>query len=229
MRPYKLLIFEGDPMAAIATHFSEYIRNIAFFLIFMTLVELVMPHNKYSRYVNLAMGFVLIFLVLSPLQGIIGAFSSSATADDVINGLTNNLSGSVISQSYNSYTDDQKTLVLNELKTQLNGQIEAKVNSLPDYSYVSSDVDVSVDNAQNVQVNSVSVVVSKNVAAPTQAPIVRVEPVTIDSVSVFSPQQSGGSGNVQDDEDIQSIKKLIADFYNLSDNNIYIQVNNNNE
>lgn len=47
----------------------EWIRNITFYLIFMTVVGNLLPNKKYEKYFRLFAGMVLILLVLKPFTG----------------------------------------------------------------------------------------------------------------------------------------------------------------
>lgn len=47
----------------------EWIRNITFYLIFMTVVENLLPNKKYEKYFRLFAGMILILLVLKPFTG----------------------------------------------------------------------------------------------------------------------------------------------------------------
>lgn len=46
---------------------SDYIRNLAIFLLFMSFMGMVTPDGKIKKYLNLVMGFVLLFLMASPV------------------------------------------------------------------------------------------------------------------------------------------------------------------
>ncbi len=47
----------------------EWIRNITYYLIFITVVENLLPNKKYEKYVKFFAGMVLILLVLKPVTG----------------------------------------------------------------------------------------------------------------------------------------------------------------
>ena len=47
--------------------FREWVQNLVVFLIFMTMVEQLIPDTKYRKYIRLTMGLVLILVLLTPL------------------------------------------------------------------------------------------------------------------------------------------------------------------
>lgn len=46
-----------------------WVRNITYYLIFMTVVSNILPNKKYEKYIKLFAGMILILLVLQPLTG----------------------------------------------------------------------------------------------------------------------------------------------------------------
>ena len=59
-------------MLALVDWFSDYIRNIAVVVLFITFVGMIVPSGKYAGYLKLVSGFVLMFVMLSPLVGLLG-------------------------------------------------------------------------------------------------------------------------------------------------------------
>lgn len=47
--------------------FREWVQNLVVFLLFMTMVEQLIPDTKYRKYIRLTMGLVLILVLLTPL------------------------------------------------------------------------------------------------------------------------------------------------------------------
>jgi stage III sporulation protein AF len=200
--------------------FSEYIKNIAFFLIFAGFIGLILPSSKHREFINLTLGFVLIFIVLGPLQYFIGGLS--APIDDIIDGLTNDVNAKSLSLEAMNYDDAQKQLVINEFKSSITEQLKDRVNSDPRYGYVSSDIYVSTANESFGAITGISLVLEERPELEGKKPFVRIEPVSIEAVSVFSPQKPPGSAEASDEA--ADIKKSLSDFYNLPVDNIHITV-----
>lgn len=51
---------------------QEWIQNIVVFLLLMTMLRHLIPSEKYQKYIQLAMGLILIFMMLSPITKILG-------------------------------------------------------------------------------------------------------------------------------------------------------------
>ncbi|MCL2350256.1 MAG: stage III sporulation protein AF, partial [Defluviitaleaceae bacterium] len=59
------------------TALSEYIRNLAVFLIFASFISIISPGKKYEQYINLVLGIILIFVIIAPLSGIVNSIANS--------------------------------------------------------------------------------------------------------------------------------------------------------
>lgn len=102
----------------------EWIRNITYYLIFITVVENLLPNKKYEKYFRLFAGMVLILLVLKPftsglrLDDRLAYYFESISFKTEVSELTAELSGmesrrleSMISQYEEAVENDLKTMV----------------------------------------------------------------------------------------------------------------------
>ena len=53
--------------------FREWIQNVVLFLLFMSMINQIIPDEKYRKYVRLTMGLVLILVLLGPLSRLMKA------------------------------------------------------------------------------------------------------------------------------------------------------------
>ena len=51
--------------------FSAYIKTIVGFLIFMAFAEIIMPDNKFKKYISLILGFLMIITVVKPVSALL--------------------------------------------------------------------------------------------------------------------------------------------------------------
>ena len=206
---------------SIISSFSEYIRSVALFIIFMTLAEVILPKSRYKGYISLTLGFVLILIVLGPLQGILGGFSGA--------GATARLTGALNRNAMTIYAagrdEAQRAAVAAEFKNLLAGQIKEEVNRGADYSFVSADIEVDMSEENFGGINSISITVSEKEAEPEKKSFIRVEPVTVEPISAFSPpREESAAVSAAESAASLELKKSVSGFYNLSSNNIYITV-----
>ena len=53
--------------------FREWIQNVVLFLLFMSMINQIIPDEKYRKYVRLTMGLILILVLLGPLSRLMKA------------------------------------------------------------------------------------------------------------------------------------------------------------
>ncbi|MCL1924114.1 MAG: stage III sporulation protein AF [Defluviitaleaceae bacterium] len=61
--------------------FSEYIRNLSIFLLFMSFVSIVAPSENYKKYINLIAGFILMFIMINPIVSLASLDFSTVNFD----------------------------------------------------------------------------------------------------------------------------------------------------
>ena len=203
---------------------SAYIRNIAIFLIFTTVAGMLMPESKYKGYVKLLLGFALIFLIISPINALMGR----GALDDVMASFSHEMSKSSL-QSQMTYDDSiQNELILSAYVDSLKQQIKAVVEREGKFHYVDSQISVADSEENFGDILSLSVTVTENMVLPepTKKPFIRIEPVKIDVDNIFSTKYIPPEDRTKNEEpeEIKKLKNTFSDFYNLSHDNIHITV-----
>lgn len=217
--------------------FIEYIKNIAIFLIFSTFVMVIIPNSKYKNYINLALGFVMIFLVISPIQSLL-----SGSENFLAGGFINKFSSVPGIQNYDDfskYDDERKAMIISAYKSNLNDSLKAIVNSGGNFIYVNSDFVVGESEENFGQILQLHLEVDKRPPdeisvnpSVTPKPFIRIEPIEVNPNDIFSifqksADESGDNADIaeaQESPEIKNLKNLLLDFYNLSNDNINIIV-----
>lgn len=214
--------------------FSLYIKNIAVFLIFTTFANIVIPDTKYKSYINLTLGFVMIFLILSPVKAIF----NNPNGEDIgsmIDNFTNRLNGNIMQDNKDFQDDTQDELILSTFAASINGQIKSIVDKDNNFTYVNSRVDADDSQEHFGEIKAIYIVVNEKnneeilpEAKASAKPIIRIETVEINTNSVFSSKYMSDGNKDSETSEIKSLKILLSDFYNLSYDNIYITVQKKN-
>lgn len=136
--------------------FSEYIRSIVFFLVFASFVGIILPSGKYKSYINIVIGFVVMFLVFEPISDISGAVESLSReltpAADTVGA---------------DYGDKSQEIVADALKKQLREQTSQFTETL---GYELSALDADMDPV-TAELRTLSITVSKKDAEISVAPV----------------------------------------------------------
>ena len=177
--------------------FFDYVSHITYYLVFMALVGVIAPSGNYKKYIALIMGVVLIGIVLSPLEW-----------DEIP---VTELFAQIIPEPVGAegFTDWQHE----QVQTAFHGQLHLQAETLlarNGFDLISSEWETSADFSQ---IERVTLTVQSKLPTPTRTPFIRVEPIRI-------------SNEPATEEDALPIKTLIADFYNMSMDNIHVRVTN---
>ncbi len=177
-------------------HVVSYFRSIVIFLIFMNFVSILLPNKKYKGYIDFVLGLILISIVISPVTKLLKIDAKSLNSEF----LTKNA-------EQNTYTSDTRyTLELYE--KEVGYQVSALIEK--NFGLTSSNLDVTVSEEDFSTIESISLTVHKD--------SIYIEPVNIGS----NPQNKNNVGNI----DIKNIKNVISSAYNLSVDNININIGN---
>lgn len=178
---------------------SDYIRNLAIFLLFMSFVGIVAPGEKYRDYINLIMGFMLIFLMVNPLVNMVNSW------DNILFSLEQEL-------DFNASPDTvaaqelQMALILENAGQMLIPQIE---NIVREHNFEPASINIDISDQED------SFLEIRNITISLENP----SPEGIIQIEIISP----GAGSTGENTRILALKNELAGFYNLSPDHIHIQ------
>ena len=183
--------------------FFEYMRNITYYLVFMAMVGVIVPSGNYKKYVALVMGIILMGVTLGPISAILPGTSVPAT-EIFGNILPNPLAAQDTYWHNNHFVDVFHSQLTSQTKSLLyrNG-----------YQLVSADWETS-ENLTYIHGVSLTVrLISEGYAS---VPFIRVEPVRI---APYQPLE-----HQEETEETRGVKILISDFYQMSKDNIHVEI-----
>lgn len=193
---------------------SDFVRNIAVFMIFAGFVGVIVPDGKYKGYVNVVLGLILVLLLINPVAALLRGDLSEVFADM---GLRYDRS---VINSYVYDDDAQNELILETYRNNLSAQLKRLTAGFTGYEYISSDF--TVGNGDDFgEILAIKLELSKTGApqVKTGVPLIRIEPVTITGTALPGTTPAPQT----EDDELLDMKKTISDFYNVTSSNIYIQ------
>jgi len=190
---------------------GEYIRNLAVFMLFMTMVGIVIPKGNYKTYIDLIMGFVLIFIMISPIYNFInrGAFDEAMEFFENIADMEN-IQELQLRQGF--YEDAQMELIAHNVRAGLSLQLEELIIS-EGFTPTSINFVLSQDSESFLEILDIYI----NITESQQRGLIRIERISIGETPFT---------NVENPRTLE-LKNLISDVYNLSVDNIHIKVTEN--
>jgi len=195
---------------------SNYIRNIAVFLIFTSFIKIISPGGKYDKYINLILGIILIFMIATPIFSIIGWISGGGTLPDLS---VQQDRAALVRQIEDSDAAGQE-MILDAYREGLAARLRHIVDGHGEFVLVESLFEI--DREENFgDIKSLHMIVDK---IGGSMPFISIDRVRIDfGVNTRGqPQEDGDAEPWQ----IMSLKNLISDFYNLDMQNIVIETRN---
>jgi len=176
--------------------FFDYMRNIAYYLVFMAVVGVIVPSGNYKKYIALVMGIMLIGVVLRPAAAFLDRPQLPMT----------DLFGNVIPPAIGEHSSHIEPAFHYQLSNQVSALLLRN-----GFELISAEWETSEDFTY---IRQVSLKVRMLETEPAPRPFIRVEPVRI------GPYQPS-----EEPEETKIIKNLISDFYNMDPANIHVIVN----
>lgn len=117
----------------------------------MTLVEIILPDGKYRSYIKLVLGFVLIIVIISPINKLMNnKLELNILGNDI------QISKNIIDDEKEIYDKKQKELIFKEFNNKLEKQIIMLINNYADVN----EVNIYYKNTECVEIDEISIVIS---------------------------------------------------------------------
>ena len=191
--------------------FFEFLRNITYYLVFMTVVGVIAPSGSYKKYIALVMGVILIGIILNPVTMLIGGDELPVTEifGNIIptspHGADFDWQQDYLREVFHSRLTAQTSLLLSGNNFEL---VVAEWETAADFTYV---------RGLSLKVRAVAAD-----TGPERVPFIRIEPVRIAPYQPFHPEET--AEDPEEAEKIRAIKKLISDFYDIPTDNIHVEI-----
>lgn len=106
-----------------------YVRNIAFYIVFMNIILIIIPSNKYRGYIKTVLAFVLILIMIKPIDNLLEK-SNGKGLEKIIDEYSVDLTKKEFEQG----SQRQKELIIkqfeNDFLNQINSIIEREDNNI---------------------------------------------------------------------------------------------------
>jgi len=190
--------------------FSAYIRSMALFILFASLVQALVPNARYKAYIRLVLGFILLLIAVRPLGGILQALTGGG-----LQGALQALKPDYKTEATAFSTDArQDVLVLDIYERELYTQLDALTNSVG-LHLLDADFQIAAAGERFGLVEEIWLTVS---AQAKKAALIRIEPIRIQVGIQADPPPP------EEPEEIAALKKAISHFYNLSTQHIHCNI-----
>ena len=192
-------------------YFVGWVKNIAIFYVMATLVQNLIPDNKYRRYVKLFLGIVMVILLVKPLGDILGV---NERYESILQDKNNEGMEAELKAELGMVDEERSRIIISEYSEKICSVIEEYVTSLGAY-YIDAQVEIDTDADSDSfgGIKSLTVNVSRGDAY-------RTDRINIDEIKIGD----GEKDDMNDELLSVRIKNYLSDFYNLSKRNIYVNI-----
>ena len=210
-------------MNFILSNLGQYVRNLSIFILLMTFVGIVAPNTKYKNYINLVMGFVLMFLMVNPIVNLAHAW------DHILVDLD---STAFVSPDIHLATAQH--LQTTALFQHTIGIVEEHIQQVTiDHGFepISVAVDALMENSEDFVIRRITIHVSDLDFIPddTVETIWEIAPVIISEVIIGTGFHFETTENlleaIVEDSRIINLQSYLAQFYHMSQSHIHVIVN----
>jgi len=199
---------------------SNYVRTIAIFIIFMSFTVIIIPENKYEKYIKLVMGIMLVAVIVGPLAGVLARFGG--IGDFSLAGMPAIDMRQIDEQIANASTE-QIEQILAIYHADLAAHLERLVNTGSQYTFIDGFFDIARNEDNFGQLLGLRLTVTT--AQQHAGGMITIDPVRIDiSVNTRGLGRQGDSSENVENEQVMALKNLIADFYNLDKTSIHVSI-----
>lgn len=198
--------------------FTDWIRNIVFITITITLLNMIIPDSM-GKYVKVIAGFLVMLIVVKPAADLIHA---DVTLDTLFVKHT-----SIINQQNTDYnvmdsgavSQNQDELTVKVFKEKLSKDIQNKLSDEIGYeTEVNIEINEDLDNENFGELLKANVLITNKIDDDTVK--------TIPKVEIMDNQEE--NKEIIDNKLVKKINNFFFNFYNLSDENITINKKNKN-
>jgi stage III sporulation protein AF len=175
-----------------------YAKNVAVFFIFATLIGIISPSSKYKNYINLIMGFILMFIVLKPVANLLAQNSLDSIFLRASLGLDRNMLS-----AEKMISEDE--IILDVYEEGMKEQIKQTIDARGEFETLSVSVEIDESEENFGAIKKIYLEVQRT---PKKPGLIRIEPIKRKET-----QDDGTDG----------LKNFLAGFYNMSVDNINIK------
>ncbi len=186
---------------------ANYIKTITFYVVFINLIEMIMPNEKYAGFIRLFLGLVLMYIIIKPIL----FFDINNNALNIFESYENYIQVNSTNIDTNNIEETKQQLITSSYVLAKEEEIKSYIQAKTDYEVIDCIVSISTTENNYGELESIDLTVKAN----SDNFIEPIKPIEIGS--------NNNTKNVENDE-VLELKKLILDVYNLSPNNININI-----
>lgn len=195
---------------------KTWVYNIAVFIIFISIIELILPQQKYKKYIKLILGLIFILVVIEPFFSIMG-LDNYLTMSTMNSKLL--IEQENVKTGLDYYNDKQKDIVRGQYEIMVLEQIETLLSN-NDIKLYEGKIEFHEDDDQYGEIKNIELTIAES-SNKTGEETQIVEPIYIDSVDVNGPEEPVEHKDILLEN---KVKGILVDYYKINKDTIRIHI-----
>ena len=196
---------------------KEWVTNIILFVLFATMIDMLLPNSKFQKYAKMVVGLLLIAIILTPIFNLL-----TQDFEDTITGISNLeiSSGNQINNSIdlqkNEIQASQDAYILKQMAVQLKEDANEELMDQYGLAIINIDLVVDAQNQQPFPENLKKVVLQLEQLKQTEEAVEVVKSVEISTQQPLPMQK--------ENEDNDKVKQLLSKKWDVEEKMIELQI-----
>ncbi|KYD25698.1 stage III sporulation protein AF [Parageobacillus toebii] len=192
----------------------EWVTNILIFILFATMIDLLLPSSNMQKYVKMVVGLILLLLMLSPILKLLSIDPDRWFASIISEkGSQQEMMKNEIEMKKKEIQASQRAYILEQMAVQMKNKVDEEL--MKEYGLSVEDVSLQTKEKENLQIpkdiETIEVVLTK------QEKLGEIHPVIIDTSKPINEPNN-------DHQLEKEIRTFLATTWEVDENKIAVQV-----
>lgn len=195
--------------------FSSWSKGIVIAVIISTLVEMIIPDNNSKKYIKIIIGIFIVYTIISPIiEKLLGQdINEYIEVDNYIQASSSNVEENKDFQA--KANESIKKIYVQNLQNDIKTKLKSK-------GYIAENININISNDDSYNIEKIEVKINEKVAVNENEKQTKTIVDTIRYIQVKIDNKNEENKSVIDENDKNTIKQLLKDNYDISENKITI-------
>lgn len=195
--------------------FSSWSKGIVIAVIISTLVEMIIPDNNSKKYIKIIIGIFIVYTIISPIiEKFFGQdINEYIEVDNYIQASSSNVEENKDFQA--KANESIKKIYVQNLQNDIKTKLKSK-------GYIAESININISNDDSYNIEKIEVKINEKVAVNENEKQTKTIVDTIRYIQVKIDNKNEENKSVIDENDKNTIKQLLKDNYDISENKITI-------
>lgn len=194
----------------IISFLSSWLKDIVVLFILITIAELIMPNGSMKKYINLIIGLLIIFTIISP---IVKLMKFDFNLDEAV--INYSKFDEIDSREILEFHDQQEKQIERMFKDKISGEVKKLIEDKSSYTVDSINVNILLEEENYGELDSLEIILkASNNLTEDKIAVEKVEKVEL---------KKDTDEEIVEDESFVEIKDLVSDNFSVEKDRVTIR------